>query len=388
MEEVIEKIREKLEDSNYDAIMVFGADNIQYLSDAPLIFPYTFPERYMAVFWPRDGEPICICPEEWTSSFLNMSWMTKTRQYTERMDNITTVAEIVESIASSTVRKTGKIGVDMDRVPSKLFDKIEEELSEFELVSCDDWLRDIRMVKTRSEIEKLKDIAYRTDHALLAQAHHVLVTSVGSEMGLSEGIRVHAMERGIDVVGHHSVAKVASGPNTKKLWPLAPMYGIGYDRKSKAHEWVRMEMKTVLDGYWCDASRMLTMGTPTEEQKKTYGDLVDLRKIALKNIKPGKKAKDVYKAVKAEAVERGTKLLNALGVGHGIGVKDREPPFLTESDETELKPGMVLVLDPIVKNQNGEILRSKDIVVITEDGAKVVGWYKDWREPFIANYTY
>ncbi|MFP3950856.1 MAG: M24 family metallopeptidase [Candidatus Bathyarchaeia archaeon] len=388
MEEVIDKIRGRLEVSEYDAILVFGADNIQYLSDAPLIFPFTFPERYMAIFWPRGGEPVCICPEEWTSSFLNMSWMTKTRPYTERTDNITTVTEIAENLARSMVRKTGKIGIDFDRVPSSLFDKLVDVLSEFDLVSCDDWLMGLRMVKTKSEIEKMEDIAYRTDHALMAQAHHILVTNVGSEMGLSEGIRIHAMERGIDVVGHNSVAKVASGTNTKKLWPLAPMYGIGYDRKSKKQEWVRMEMKTVLNGYWSDAARMLTMGVPTEEQRKAYDELVELRNVALDNIKPGKKAKEVYNAMKAEAAERGADLLYELGVGHGIGVKDREPPFLNESDETELEPGMVLILDPIVRTDKGELLRSKDTVVITEEGAKIVGWYKDWREPFIANYTY
>ena len=30
----------------------------------------------------------------------------------------------------------------------------------------------------------------------------------------------------------------------------------------------------------------------------------------------------------------------------------------------------------------------KDTVIVTGEGARVVGWYKDWREPFTANYTY
>jgi predicted transcriptional regulator len=33
-------------------------------------------------------------------------------------------------------------------------------------------------------------------------------------------------------------------------------------------------------------------------------------------------------------------------------------------------------------------MRAKDTFIITEKGNKLVGWYKDWREPFIAKYTY
>jgi hypothetical protein len=49
---------------------------------------------------------------------------------------------------------------------------------------------------------------------------------------------------------------------------------------------------------------------------------------------------------------------------------------------------MVIVLNPVVEAPGGELLMGKDTVFITEEGAEVVGWFKDWREPFICNYTY
>jgi hypothetical protein len=42
----------------------------------------------------------------------------------------------------------------------------------------------------------------------------------------------------------------------------------------------------------------------------------------------------------------------------------------------------------VVKGANNELMMSKDTVIITEESAKIIGWFKDWREPFIANYTY
>ena len=146
-------------------------------------------------------------------------------------------------------------------------------------------------------------------------------------------------------------------------------------------------MRASLDGYWSDAARMMTMGEPTEAQSKAYEALVALREAAMGKVKPGAKCNEVYDAVKQRAAELGVELVPKLGVGHGVGVTTMEPPFLTAADETKLRPGMVLVLDPMIYGPEREILRSKDTVVVTEDGCRVVGWYKDWREPYVANYT-
>jgi Xaa-Pro dipeptidase len=387
LEDVLIKIRSRLEESAFDAILVFGLDNIEYLSGAPLIFPYNYPDKFIAVFWPQGEEPVTIIPVEWESSFVNMSWMTRTRQYTEKPSNISTVVEAVAHLARSTVRKTGTIGIDMNRIQNSLYRTLEGELVDFELASCDEWLKGLRMTKTPSEVNLLQKCAYKTDHAIFGQAHHVLVTRPGSEMSLSEGLRVHALERGLDEVGHHSIAQVASGPNIQKFWPLSPRYGVGLERTPKPNEWVRLELKASLNGYWSDGARMLTMGPPTRDQSESYGNLVGLRKAAMNLIRPGIKANQIHGAMKAEAAERGIELVSDIGTGHGVGVAPREPPYLNSSDETEIERDMILVIAPVIKDKNGALLTSKDTIQVTENGAKIMGWYKDWREPYIANYT-
>jgi Xaa-Pro dipeptidase len=44
---------------------------------------------------------------------------------------------------------------------------------------------------------------------------------------------------------------------------------------------------------------------------------------------------------------------------------------------------MALVLDPAVYGPDREIMRSKDTVIITETACRIIGWYRDWREPYI-----
>ena len=81
-------------------------------------------------------------------------------------------------------------------------------------------------------------------------------------------------------------------------------------------------------------------------------------------------------------------LISTLSVGHGIGVTPHEPPYLMEGDTTVLEPGMVLVIDPVIYGPHREIMRSKDAILITPQGCRVLGWYKDWREPYIATGGY
>jgi Xaa-Pro dipeptidase len=387
-EEIFNKIKESLVESEFDAVMVFGYDNIQYLSGAYLHFPQSFPDRYMSVLWTKDEEPICILPEMWETSFLNLSWINKTKAYQEKPGTPNAIIDALTLLTKNTVRKTGKIGLDFERIPLSLYQGLSEALEDFELVSCDEWIKDLRIVKTPKELELLEDIAFKTDHGITGEAHHILVMAIQSEMGESENIRIHAIERNLDEVGHNAIAQVTTGTHSKKFWPLAPKYGIGYDRKGKENELVRMELYATLNGYWNSGARMLVLGEPTQEQTEAYENLVTLRETARKTLKPGVKASEVHKTVIEAAETAGIDLVTELVLGHGVGVKVYEPPYISAADDTVLAEGMVLIFNPVVKGPQGELMMGKDTFIITEDGNRLVGWYKDWREPFIANYTF
>jgi Xaa-Pro dipeptidase len=387
-EEIIEKINKAVIDAGYDALLVFGYDNLQYLTGAYLHYPQVFPDRYMAVFWPRDEPPTCIVPHEWERSFLNIAWVKKTRTYNENPGSPSNIVEVVAIAAKSTVRKTGKIGVDINRIPLNLYNSLESALGDFQLVPCDDLLRELRITKTPKELELIEEIATKTDHAIAGQAHHVLVVQATGEMSNTENVRIHAIERELDEVGHHAVAQVVAGENTKKWWPGAPMYGIGYNRVPQHREWMRIELVASVKGYWCNGARMLAMGDLTEEQKADYQKLVSLKETLRETLKPGIKASAVYEAVKIAASEKGINLEPKIVLGAGIGVTNYEPPYISGADNTFLEAGMVIEFNPVVHGSNGELLMNKDTFIVTEEGNKIVGWWKDWREPFISNYTY
>lgn len=380
MKDVNEKIRKEIDNSEFDAILVVGQDNVQYFSGvvaAPFIKTYS--EKPVVVFWPKGDKPTFIVPSDWAETLQETSRIKNIVTYNEEPHSFTRkISEIVDL-----AKKTQKIGIDTLRLSVSLYDDVKKQLKGYEFIPCDDFLRELRIIKTPSEIKLLEKTAYAVDHGIFGQAHHVLARNPRSELALSEGIRVHCMERDLDVIGWHSLSQGVSGENATKYWPSAPFYSVGKGKEIAPRDYVRLEAKYSINGYWSDGARLLTMGEPTNAQKEAYDLLVTIRKKAVESIKPNKKCSEIYK-VMSKVIRDNAKTVEGISYGHGVGVSDHEPPYITESDHTELVPGMVLVLEPTIIGPKGEILFSKDTVVVTDKGCRIIGWYKNWDNLYAA----
>ena len=372
------KVNNWLAGSRFDAVIAAGFDNVQYLSGALLPFAPYRTDQVVAVVWPRRGQPVLVCPEEWRTTAEKTTWLGQARGYVAESDGISDAIGAMREIVPA-----GKIGVDALRMSQRLFDALSAALPNASLIGCDDELRALRMVKTPAEIELLVEAADRTDHSINACIHHVTVDRPRSELTLAEEIRVHCMERLLDYRGYQAASQVSCGETPGRLWYGAPKYGYSSIKAPEPLDAVQIHTRQSLDGYWSDAARIMTMGEPTAAQTQTYNGLTSVRKMILRDLVPGVRCQDVFRTVVNEAAEAGIPLQAEYGLGHGIGVAASEPPFLTDWDDTEIAPGMVLVLSPVVEDPSGRLLQAKDTVVMTAAGAKLVGWYRDWRTPYV-----
>jgi Xaa-Pro dipeptidase len=366
-----------------------GGDNLQYLAGVSLPFVHGLEGPFPVIaFWPKGSGITWISPVEWAGTIRSLTGDEHVKVYSVGSQNDREAARVLADAISETCTLDSRIGLDLTRVSAHLEARLRDLLPDVEFVACDDWLRDLRMVKTPREIDLLGEVCYQTDHGIAGAIHHVSETGTKTEKYLAEDIRVHCLERGVEVTGYHAISLVASGQHSRKLWPLVPRYGLGWAKSLKQGEVVRLEMRSCLKGYWSNAGRMLTMGEPTPHQAETYSSLLALVETAISHMKPGALCSDVFGEVRREAKKRHTYLFADLGVGHGIGVSPYEPPYLSREDHTVLQSGMVLVIDPVVKTADGEIMRSKETVVILDGKTKMLGRYQSWRRPYLPAYTF
>ena len=382
--EIQTKIQEAVEKSPFDVLLTIGVDNIQYMSGISAPFVKTHVERHVAIIWPKDADPVFVVPSDWEQTLSYTSRIKKSETYDEAPKSfIKKITEIINSIKDA---KT--IGIDSGNVPVALYYQIWKQFEGYEIQASDELFRNLRITKTPSEIKLLEKVAYNLDHGIFGQAHHVLVRNPRTEMALSEGIRVHCMERNLEVKGGISGSQGVSGEHAKKYWPQAPFYCIGKGRQISPGEYVRLEAKFSMEGYWSDGTRLLTMGLTTDEQQESYDTLVALRKRATQAIRPSVKCSEVFNEVMAESKRRNATIVPGAALGHGIGVSLNEPPYISATDDTELVEGMVLVIEPKIYGPEGEILFAKDTVVVTSEGCRIMGWYKNWDYPYTAAITF
>lgn len=379
---IIEKAHTAFLSAGYDALLITGADNTGFLSGAQLPFMKYRRGQAMFLFWKKTAEPVSVCPAEWETCVRETSWVPRLEPYDTACNGQQNAVNRLQHLGTD-LPDHARVGIDMDQVSVGLLAALQAALPGLDWQDCSGWLRDLRMIKTSEEVNLLEQAAELTDHGLNGAIHHVTIDRRTTSLTLAEELRVHTEERGVDLVGYYAASHVVAGKDTALFWANPPAYG--YSRTEDLHpeEMVRMKIQTCLSGYWADATRIMVMGEPSPAQARSYDQLVTLRETALASIKPGIPCNQVYAAVREAASQAKIDLFPGSEVGHGIGVQPCEPPYLNPRDHTPLAAGMVLVIDPIIRDEEGQIWRSKDTVVVTPTGCRIIGWYKDWREPYI-----
>jgi Xaa-Pro dipeptidase len=128
-------------------------------------------------------------------------------------------------------------------------------------------------------------------------------------------------------------------------------------------------------GYLSELERTMVIGEPTAEQRAMFDHMVALQDIAFEAIRPGARCSDVDRAVRAYYDEHSLWEYWKHHVGHCIGLRYHEGPFLDIGDDTEIKPGMVFTVEPGLYAAGLGGFRHSDTVAVTGDGIEFLTYY-------------
>jgi len=164
-------------------------------------------------------------------------------------------------------------------------------------------------------------------------------------------------------------------------------------RKLKKGDIVNVDVSTILDGYFSDASRMFIIGETSEERRLLVERTKECLDEALKIVKPFADTNEIGKAITKVARKYGYSIVEELG-GHGVGLEFHEDPFIYHYDRRKkgflMLPGMVFTIEPMINggkkqivmdNYNGWTIYTKDhsdsaqwehTILVTEDGYEIL----------------
>jgi Xaa-Pro aminopeptidase len=128
-------------------------------------------------------------------------------------------------------------------------------------------------------------------------------------------------------------------------------------------------------GYNAELERAMVIGPPTEEMRRLFAHMVAAQETAFAALRPGVTCADVDDAVLNYFAANDLMPYWRQHVGHAIGLRNHEAPFLDTGDHTRVAEGMVFTIEPGVYSSELGGFRHSDTVVVTADGIEILTDY-------------
>ncbi len=129
----------------------------------------------------------------------------------------------------------------------------------------------------------------------------------------------------------------------------------------------------VLNGYCSDLTRTFLLGHVSHRIKEIYKVVYDAQLAAIKFLRPGVTTMQADRVARDVIEKAGYGEQFGHGLGHGIGREIHELPSLRKTGgEEELRPGMIITVEPGIYLPGVGGVRIEDDVLITHSGCEVL----------------
>lgn len=287
------------------------------------------------------------------------------------------------------LKEKHRIGLEMDVLPANMFFRYKDMFEPMEAVDISDAIREIRMIKSPYEIERLKETAslstnmFREVPNILAEGMTELELASRIECFLRENghqgaLRVRAFNQeafmGHLMSGWSSAFPsffngATGGPGLNPSFPQ----GAGLKKISR-NEPVLVDYATVVNGYIVDHTRIFSIGTLSEKLAEAHNIALEIKRRIIKVTRPGTQGADLFKTA-CDIAETSGFADQFMGygagvnfIGHGIGLELDELPVIAKNYQIILQPGMVLALEPKFVFPGEGAVGVEDTFVLNNDG--------------------
>lgn len=341
-----------------DALLLTTAQEVYYFTGYLTRF-WESPSRPWFLVLPAHGKPIAVIPAI-GAALMSQTWVDDIRTWASPAPQDEGVTLLRDTLAE-VVGANGRIGVPSGaeshlRMPLADFKRLKTELAARAIEGDAGIISAMRMIKSTAEVEK---ITHACAIAGRAFARVPDIAPPGTPLStIFRSFQALCLDEGADWVPYLAGAGERGG--------YSDVISPAHDRALGAGDVLMLDTGLVWDGYFCDYNRNWCYGAAAPEIAATHHALIDATQAGFEAAKPGATAADLYAAMAKVVGDT-----DAGRLGHGLGLSLTEWPSLIPSDQTELKPGMVLTLEP-AKTIGGKLLVHEENIVITDEGAKML----------------
>ena len=356
------------------AFLPISAD-LQYLTGVPRDMPNfgwsMHPGAWLEGLWLSPGRPAVLALPRMTAEFggLGSQQGVNIRVLGDHDDPAAMVSDILEGLG---VADAPRIATG-DRTHAETLMGLQGLRPGALFLSATEVLRRQRVIKSEEEIEVMRRAGAITEaafrDALPSFRHGMTELEVLSEVNFQ-------MRRHGSLGESFTSAMYCSGPQHPMVMGdrLERM-----PRELQPPVALLFDFGAILEGYCYDYGRTISFGQPTDEFRRIHKLVMDSQAAGIEALQAG-----VHTTAEADAIARQVIEDGGYGeefrhrLGHAIGLDVHEPPFLTASDQTPLREGMLFTIEPSIMQINDFSARVEDVVVARPGGGeKLTDGYQD-----------
>lgn len=369
-----EQLREHCAAQGYDGVVIFNHQYILYYSG----FAFIPTERPIAFAMNAAGERALFVPRLEVEHAQSLALIDRVDHYHEYPDLTHPMDIFADTLRDLGI--TGRIGADSDGYPWVMGYRGPplSELMGAEVQPIIAAIEDQMMIKSAAEVALIAESCKwgNLAHMLLQR-----YTRPGlSETEVSQRASDEATRAMLDAIGPiYRAQSWSGGASAGYRGQIGRNSAIPH---ALANNIIFQEGDVLVTGagaamwgYTSELERTMFIGAPTDGQKRLFDHMVALQDTAFAAIEPGRPCADVDLAVRAYYEKHDLWPHWKHHVGHAIGMRYHEGPFLDLGDPTLIQPGMLFTVEPGLYSDELGGYRHSDTVLVTEDGIEFLTFY-------------
>ncbi|NLN83979.1 MAG: aminopeptidase P family protein [Firmicutes bacterium] len=339
--ELINRLRQSLQDQNLDVLLVTNVQNRAYLSG------FTGSAGWLLISQDR------------ADLLTDFRYYEQAEQQAPNFNLIKQEKNLSNTLKNELAQADFKrLGFEQEHMSYALATDLIKENSQVEFVGVSHLVETQRTVKSSEEVEKMQKAANISEACF---AHILGFIRPGiKEVEVAIEMERYMRSQGAEALAFESI--VASGPRSSLP------HGRPTERVLEEGDFITLDFGAKYGGYCSDMTRTMVIGKASEKQKKIYNIVLEAHLKALAAVKPGPLGKDIDKIARDVISEAGYGEYFGHGLGHGVGRNVHEMPSVGQAGNMALASGHVITIEPGIYLPNWGGVRIEDMVLVTEDG--------------------
>ncbi|MET3684300.1 Xaa-Pro aminopeptidase [Alkalibacillus flavidus] len=338
--ETLNRLRDKMREQDLDGLLITNGQN----------------RRYMTGFTGTAG--VVLVSLEQAVFITDFRYTIQAKEQVVGYELVEHSGPIHSEVANQ-VKQLGidRLGFEKNDVTYHTYDVYNQAL-EAEFVPVEGLVEKLRLYKTESEIQILREAAQIADAAF--DYIQTIIKPGVREIDVSNELEFFMRKQG--AVSSSFDIIVASG------YRAALPHGVASDKEIHSGELVTLDFGALYKGYCSDMTRTVAVGPISDELKSIYNTVLEAQKRGMDGLKAGITGKEADALTRDYIKEQGYGEYFGHSTGHGLGMDVHEAPSLSFRNENALEPGMVVTVEPGIYVPNVGGCRIEDDAVITENG--------------------